>query len=486
MKKIVKYLVGIIAIALVYLLISNFNLIMYKIAIYQQVIVEKISELTENGDNKVIYTILFFTFLYGIVHSLGPGHGKTLVLTYSVKEKLNFPKLLLVSALIAYLQGLSAFLLVKFIINLSDKASMLLFYDLDNRTRLIASILIILIGLLNLYSATISLKRNFMLSQIIATLLGFILMFVLIAVNIQFLKRLYLPIYIISIGLLVLVLIIGTGDSVGARSWIKFGPISFQPSEFVKLAMIICLATVIEKNSSKLNEPKTLIKVLAFAFLPVGLVLMQPDFGTAFVFILVIGTMLFVAGISLRLVVYTLLAAIASLPIFYFSLSPYQKNRILNFLHPERDISNTGYQAVQGKIAAGSGKFIGRGLFKGPQNQFNFIPEKQTDYIFPVFVEEMGFVGGTILISLYTIMLYRFIKLSKKTINKFNQMLIIGIFAMFLAHIFENIGMTIGLMPITGIPLPFLSYGGTFQLVNLIAMGIVLSISCEKTPLDFM
>ena len=142
MKKIIKYLVGIIAIALVYLLISNFNLIMYKIAIYQQVIVEKISELTEKENNKVVYTILFFTFLYGVVHSLGPGHGKTLVLTYSVKEKLNFPKLLLVSALIAYLQGLSAYLLVKFIINLSDKASMMLFYDLDNRTRLIASILI--------------------------------------------------------------------------------------------------------------------------------------------------------------------------------------------------------------------------------------------------------------------------------------------------------------------------------------------------------
>ena len=351
---------------------------------------------------------------------------------------------------------------------------------------LISLILIILIGLVNLYSATISLKRNFMLSQIVATILGFVLMFILIAVNIKFLKRLYLPIYIVSIALLILVLIIGTGDSVGARSWIKFGPISFQPSEFVKLGMIICLATVIEKNSSKLKQPKTLLKVLIFAFIPVGLVLMQPDFGTAFVFILVIGSMLFVAGISLRLVVYTLIAAIASLPAFYINLSAYQKNRILNFLNPERDITNTGYQAVQGKIAAGSGKFIGRGLFKGPQNQFNFIPEKQTDYIFPVFVEEMGFVGGTILIGLYTIMLYRFVKLSKKTANKFNQMLIIGICAMFLAHIFENIGMTIGLMPITGIPLPFLSYGGTFQLVNLIAMGIVLSISCEKTPLDFM
>ena len=152
MKKIIKYSVGIFAIALIYLLISNFNLIMYKIAIYQQEIVEKISELIEKENEKIVYTMLFFTFLYGIVHSFGPGHGKTLVLTYSVKEKLNFPKLLLVSFLIAYLQGLSAYILVKFIINLSDKASMMLFYDLDNRTRLIASILIILIGLYNIYS----------------------------------------------------------------------------------------------------------------------------------------------------------------------------------------------------------------------------------------------------------------------------------------------------------------------------------------------
>ena len=152
MKKIIKYSVGIIAIALIYLLISNFNLIMFKIAIYQQEIVEKISELIEKENERIVYTMLFFTFLYGIVHSFGPGHGKTLVLTYSVKEKLNFPKLLLISFLIAYLQGLSAYILVKFIINLSDKASMMLFYDLDNRTRLIASVLIILIGLYNIYS----------------------------------------------------------------------------------------------------------------------------------------------------------------------------------------------------------------------------------------------------------------------------------------------------------------------------------------------
>ena len=292
---------------------------------------------------------------------------------------------------------------------------------------------------------------------------------------------------IVYVILILLLLFVFTQSGIkGAKSWINLRIFNLQPSEFAKVILIWASAFYYQKFKDNRDWKQLYMYPMGMLLLVSILVLMQPDFGTAFVFILVIGSMLFVAGISLRLVVYTLLAAVASLPAFYFSLSPYQKNRILNFLHPERDITNTGYQAVQGKIAAGSGKFIGRGLFKGPQNQFNFIPEKQTDYIFPVFVEEMGFVGGTILIGLYTIMLYRFVKLSKKTANKFNQMLIIGICAMFLAHIFENIGMTIGLMPITGIPLPFLSYGGTFQLVNLIAMGIVLSISCEKTPLDFM
>ena len=272
----------------------------------------------------------------------------------------------------------------------------------------------------------------------------------------------------------------------GARSWIKLGPLSFQPSEFVKLAMIICLSTILEKYGDRINKPKVLFTILFFSFVPILLILRQPDFGTAFVLICIIIAMLFVAGINLKLVVYSIFISLFSLPFIFISLSEFQKNRILNFLYPERDISNSGYQALQGKIAAGSGKFVGRGLFKGPQNQFNFIPEKQTDYIFPVFVEEMGFVGGFVLITLYTVILYRFVRLSKKVASKFNQYMIIGIFAMFLAHIFENVGMTIGLMPITGIPLPFFSYGGTFQIINLISIGIVLSISCEKTPLDFM
>lgn len=350
----------------------------------------------------------------------------------------------------------------------------------------LALIIITIMGLVNLYSATHSLKGNYMLSQSVATILGFITMLIIIFIDLDFFKKLYIPIYILSNLLLVAVIVFGTSVK-GAKAWLKipFLP-RFQPSEFVKIAMIICLATILEKHKDDLNQPKVLIKILIFAFLPIALIFKQPDLGTAFVFIFVTSAMLFVAGINLKLVVYTIFTAIFSIPIFYISLDEFQKNRILNFLYPERDISNTGYQAVQGKIAIGSGKFSGRGFLNGPQNQFNFIPEKQTDSIFPVFVEEMGFIGGATLIAGYSIIIYRFLMVSKKTTSIYKRLIIIGIAAMFLVHVFENIGMTIGIMPITGIPLPFFSYGGTFQIINLFAFGMVQSIACEKRPLDFI
>lgn len=351
---------------------------------------------------------------------------------------------------------------------------------------LITLIVITIMGLVNLYSATYSLKGNFIISQSIATAIGFIVMTVVIFIDLDFFKKLYIPIYTISIILLVAVNLFGRTVN-GAKAWLKIPGIpQFQPSEFVKIAMIICLATILDKHKDDLNKPKVLIKILIFAFLPIALIFKQPDLGTGFVFIFITFAMLFMAGISFKLVVYSIFITIFSIPIFYFNLSFYQKNRILNFLYPERDISDTGYQAVQGKIAVGSGKFSGRGYLSGPQNQFNFIPEKQTDSIFPVFVEEMGFIGGITLIASYSVLIYRFLKISRKTSSIYKRLIIIGVAAMFLVHVFENIGMTIGIMPITGIPLPFFSYGGTFQIINLIAIGMVQSIACEKRPLDFI
>ena len=195
--------------------------------------------------------------------------------------------------------------------------------------------------------------------------------------------------------------------------------------------------------------------------------------------------MLFAAGIDWKYIGYAFLIGIISLPILWFSLKPYQRDRIFTFLDPERDTSGTGYQAMQSRIAIGSGKVFGRGLFQGTQTQYNYLPEKQTDFIFAVVSEELGLIGGLVLILLYFIMLFRLIMIAKNSKDTFGSLMVIGFAAMFLIHIWENIGMTIGLMPITGIPLPFMSYGGTFQLVNLICIGMALSVGVHKEGLNF-
>ncbi|MDD2446525.1 MAG: rod shape-determining protein RodA [Tissierellia bacterium] len=349
-------------------------------------------------------------------------------------------------------------------------------------------IVLCIFGLIILKSASLSYSNpnKYLKSQAAATLLGFIAILILILLDYQFLGKMYIPIYIVCILLLVAVLVAGTGDDQwGAKSWLYIGGFGFQPSEFVKIGLIISLAKFIDINKESLNEPFTLFKVLAFAFLPVVLILMQPDAGTAMVFIFFIAAMLFVSGIKWKYIGYALTIGLLSLPVIWISLDQYQKNRIFDFLDPERDKSGTGYQAIQGRIAVGSGKLFGRGLFNGTQNQYNYIPAKHTDFIFAVLVEELGFAGGASLILLYYIMIRRVIRIAKNCTDLFGSLMCIGFAAMFLFHIFENVGMTIGLMPITGIPLPFFSHGGTFQLTNLICIGIILSVGLYREGLSF-
>lgn len=348
-------------------------------------------------------------------------------------------------------------------------------------------ILLCVFGIAVLTSATLSFDNpRLVQTQVISTLIGFAAILILILLDYGFLGKLYIPIYIVCILLLIAVLIAGTGDEQwGAKSWLYIGSFGFQPSEFVKIGLIISLAKYIDKNKETLNMPFTLLKILFFAFLPVGLILLQPDAGTAMVFIFFIAAMLFIAGVKWKYIGIALVSGLLSLPVLWFRLDEFQKNRIFNFLDPERDTSDTGYQAMQGKIAIGSGKIFGRGLFNGSYTQYNYIPAKQTDFIFAVLVEELGFMGGAGLIFLYFIMIQRFIKVARNSNDLFGSLMCVGIAAMFLFHIWENIGMTIGLMPITGIPLPFFSYGGTYQLTNLICVGIVLSVGLHRDGLTF-
>lgn len=340
-------------------------------------------------------------------------------------------------------------------------------------------------GLIVLRSATLNsaVGSSIIRSQTIVTILGFIILFIFIIMDYEFLGKLYVPIYIVSVLLLLAVLIFGVGDDqagVGAKNWLMIGGFVFQPAEPAKIGLIISLAKFIDKNKDTINAPFTLLKVLAFAFFPVLLILKQPDAGTAMVFIFFIAAMFFAAGIKWRYIGYALGVGLLSLPIIWLNLDVYQKNRVFNFLDPERDTSGTGYQALQGRIAVGSGEIFGRGLYQGTQTQYNFLPAKQTDFIFAVLAEELGFLGGAGLILLYFIMMQRFLLIAKRSEDLFGSLMTIGIFGKFLFHIWENIGMTIGLMPITGIPLPFFSHGGTYQLVNLISIGIVLSVGLRK------
>lgn len=351
----------------------------------------------------------------------------------------------------------------------------------------VSVLLLCIYGLVAIMSATASYENpRFVKVQTITIVIGIIVIFLLASMDYRTLEKLYIPIYILCNLLLISVLIFGKGDeNWGARRWFKIGSFQFQPSEIVKIGLIISFAKIVDKNKNNINKPLVLFKMLLFAAVPIGLILLQPDYGTAAVFLFFVVVMLFAAGLKIKYFGYAFIIGIISLPAIWFSLNELRKNRIFVFLNPEHDTSASAYQAMQAKIAVGSGKLFGRGLFKGVQTQFGYIPEKQTDLIFAVIGEELGLIGGLILLSLYFIMLYRLIDIAKETKDKFGSLMVIGISAMLAIHIWQNIGMAMGLMPITGIPLPFVSYGGTSLLSNMICIGIALSVGMKKEGLKF-
>lgn len=349
---------------------------------------------------------------------------------------------------------------------------------------LISTILISIYGLVILYSAY---GGDFgeVKTQIISTLLGFVLIAILCTMDLDVLKKFYRWIYGFGICLLVLTLIFGRGlDEWGAKSWVYIGSFSFQPSEFVKVGLIFSFAAYLDKYKYQINEPKKLIGALVFVGVPVLLILLQPDFGTSMVYLFFIAAMLFVAGLSWKWIALFAVGGITVGFLVLTNLSGYRADRIENFLNPARDTSGSNWQQQQGLIAIGSGMLNGRGYLNGTQSQYGYVPEKETDFIFSVLAEELGFIGAIFLIVLFSIIILRLVRISKKSNNTFISLMVTGIAAMLFIHIFENIGMTIGLMPVTGIPLPFLSAGGTFQLICLVMVGLALSASMQKSYKD--
>ncbi len=342
-------------------------------------------------------------------------------------------------------------------------------------------VMIVSIGLLALYSSTSMTNIQIFYKQLIWVGLGFTVMFLAFAFDYRNLMVLAWPLYGLVLFLLVLVLMIAP-EIGGSRRWLSLGPIGGQPSELAKIMVIIWVAYWGSKKRHIQDHTfRDLLPALAIVALPVLLIFWEPDLGTSGIVGIIAVLMLVLLGIRRSTLLGAGAVVLAAIPIaWFFVLKSYQRLRVLSFLDPSRDPLGSGYHAMQSKIAVGSGGLFGKGLMHGTQTQLRFLPECHTDFIFSVIAEEWGFVGSALLIFLYLVLITRIIGVGLKAKDRFGSMICFGIGVYLTLHVFINIAMVIGAFPVVGVPLPFVSYGGSFMLINMACIGVVLSIDWRK------
>jgi rod shape determining protein RodA len=357
---------------------------------------------------------------------------------------------------------------------------------------LVTALLLTAYGIVMVYSATLadSPKDSPFLStfpghQAIFALIGVVLLVVFTAVDARLIRAAGYPIYAVNLLLLVAVAVIGA-RSHGAQRWIDVGFFRFQPSELAKLLIILTLAKFFADNRERLHQFRYVLLSLAIVGVPVVLVYVQPDFGTSMVLIAIWAGMAVMAGV--RLVHLGLLAMAVALagPLLWQFMKDYQRTRLLIFLNPESDPSGEGYNMIQSRISVGSGGWLGQGFARGTQSQLDFLKVQHTDFIFAVLGEELGFIGAMALFVLFIILLFRVVRAASVQKEVFGRTFAAGVGSMLLFQIFINVGMTIGLMPVTGIPLPLISYGSSNLLTTLVAFGLLQSLltRSHKTAWD--
>ena len=309
---------------------------------------------------------------------------------------------------------------------------------------------------------------------------GVLLMISIALVDIRLVLRLAWPLYLLGIGLLVAVALHGAVGK-GAQRWLDLGPIQIQPSELMKIFIVIMLASWFHRASiERVGNPLFLIPPLIAVAIPVVMILRQPNLGNALITSMLAGAMLFAAGVRLWKFALVGGAAAVAAPIAYESLHDYQKNRILTFLNPESDPLGTGYHIIQSKIALGSGGIFGQGFVQGTQSQLYFLPEKQTDFIFTMLAEEFGLVGGLGLLGLYLLIIAYGTVIGLRSRNHFGRLLALGLTANLFLYVAINIAMVMGLIPVVGVPLPLVSYGGTVMLAVLFGFGLIISVFIHR------
>ena len=326
------------------------------------------------------------------------------------------------------------------------------------------------------------LNLDYVQRQVINFLVGLAAMIVFMLFDYNIFKPLITYAYIAIVGLLALLFAVGKVRG-GAQGWFVFDTIqrNIQPAELCKVAVIVMVAKIAAKGmdaEGRITRFRDILLCVVITMVPFVLVALQPDFGSAFVLIIILIFILFAARIKWYWMVGAAAIAGTALPLAYFFLfTPYQQERIISFLNPEYDPLGAGYQVGQSKLVIGSGRLMGKGFFdQATLAQLKYIPERHTDFIYSGIVEAAGFIGGTILIAAFFLLAFRWLYIAIKARDNFGMLLAVGVTGMLIAHVFENIGMTIGLMPMTGIPLPFISYGGSNMLTNMIGVGIVLNV----------
>ena len=337
---------------------------------------------------------------------------------------------------------------------------------------------IILAGLVTMKSfAPLEDAGNFFSKQIIWVLLSLAVFFVFSFIDFRFLKRTDVIVFLfLFISAILLLLFIVGKVSHGAQSWFDFGGFSFQPADMMKLVLVLILAKYFSRRHVEIRDIKHIFISGFYALVPFILVLLQPDFGSAMIIFLIWLGMVLVSGISKMHLLLVFVSGVAIFSLFWiFIFAPFQKARITNFIHPLADIRGSGYNAFQSTIAVGSGQVFGKGLGFGTQSRLKFLPEYQTDFIFAAFAEEWGFIGSILILVLYALVIWRILLTASLGAFNFEILFCLGIAIFFTSHILINIGMNLGLLPVTGIPLPFMSYGGSHLLTEFAGLGILMS-----------
>ncbi len=349
---------------------------------------------------------------------------------------------------------------------------------------IILPLIIVLAGILFLYSASRGICEsggtNFAFRQAIWLLTGIVMLTVV--ANMDFRRVLdWSYLYYGVIALILLLLLLTGGARMGAKRWFSMGWLTFQPSEFAKIILITALAFYLGNNRYIIRTLKGLIAPFLLAGILFLLIIKEPDLGSALILFAILFTMLLASEAPVKYMAGLIAAGAASSPVLWNFLKEYQKRRLLVFINPDMDPLGAGYTIIQSKIAIGSGGLFGRGFLGGTQNQLNFLPESHTDFIFAVIGEEWGFAGALLLVFLFAFLISRILSVAERTNDFYGKLIVMGVAGMFAFQTIVNIAMTVGLMPVVGVPLPFVSYGGSSLIMNFLAIALVINVDMHRT-----